>query len=276
MQSMPPRIGKYELISPLGQGGMGIVYKAFHPQLQRYVAIKLLLATTETDPDFITRFQREAMAVAQLRYPHIVQVFDFDVQDGKPYMVMEFVKGETLAQRLTRLHRGGHVLPTTEVVRIFQQLCSAVDYAHRQGMLHRDLKPQNVIINSQGDVILTDFGLAKIRGVAGLTATNTTAGTPHYMSPEQEQGQPADERSDVYSLGVMPYQMLAGKVPFDANTPVAVLMQHVTAIPPAIREANPAVPEGLAQVAMIAMAKNPEPRFRSARAMSQAIMVAMA
>src|ERR1051326_138060 len=131
-QSMPTHIGKYELISPLGQGGMGTVYKAFHPQLERYVAIKLLLESTERDADFMARFQREAVAVAQLRHPHIVQVFDFDVQGSTPYMVMEFVEGETLAQRLTRLHRSGQVLPGEEVPRLFKQLCSAVAYAHKQ------------------------------------------------------------------------------------------------------------------------------------------------
>src|ERR1051326_3330374 len=155
MQSMPPHIGKYEIIGPLGHGGMGAVYKAFHPQLQRNVAIKLLLATNETDPDFIARFQHEARAVAQLRHPYIVQVFDFDIDDSKPYMVMEFVEGETLSQRLRRLHRSGQMLPLAEVAHLFQQLCWAVEYAHQQGMLHRDLKPQNVIINTQNDAILT-------------------------------------------------------------------------------------------------------------------------
>lgn len=275
-QSLPTHIGKYELISPLGHGGMGAVYKAFHPQLQRYVAIKLLLETTEHDSDFIARFQREAVAVAQLRHPHIVQVFDFDVQGSTPYMVMEFVEGETLAQRLTRLHRSGQVLPRAEVARLFQQLCSAVAYAHHQGMLHRDLKPQNILINPQNELILTDFGLAKIMGASALTVTNATVGTPHYMSPEQAQGQPVDVRSDIYSLGVMLYLTLAGKVPFDASTPVAVLMQHVTSTPPPIREINPQASEQLAQVAMIAMAKDPKQRFQSVRALAQAITTALA
>src|SRR5579859_2465835 len=272
MQSMPTRIGKYEIVSRLGHGGMGEVYKAFHPQLHRYVALKFLLTTAETDPDFIARFQQEAQAVARLRHPHIVQVFDFDVQDGKPYMVMEFVEGETLAQRLANYHRNKQTMPISEVVQLFQQLCSAVDYAHKQGMLHRDLKPQNVLINMQGDAVLTDFGLAKMLGVSGLTASNTVMGTPHYMSPEQAQGKPAEVRSDVYSLGVMLYEALAGKVPFDAPTPVAVLMQHVTVPPTPIQEVNPAAPVGLAQIALLAMAKNPDERFRTAGAMGHAIM----
>jgi hypothetical protein len=275
MQASPNRIGKYELISRLGRGGMGEVYKAFHPQLQRYVAIKVLLTTSETDPEFIARFQNEAMAVARLRHPHIVQVFDFDIEGDKPYMVMEFVEGETLAQRMTRYHRSGHVVPTDEVVRLFQQLCAAVDYAHKQGMLHRDIKPANVIINSQGDAVLTDFGLAKITGVSGLTASGLVIGTPHYMSPEQGQGQPMDARSDVYSLSVMLYELLAGKLPFDADTPVGIIMQHIMAAPPPIEESNPAASSALAQVALVGMEKKPEERFRSAAAMGAAIASAV-
>jgi serine/threonine protein kinase len=275
MQASPNRIGKYELLSRLGRGGMGEVYKAFHPQLQRYVAIKVLLTTSETDPEFIARFQNEAMAVARLRHPYIVQVFDFDIEGDKPYMVMEFVEGETLSQRMTRYHRAGKVMPTDEVVRLFQQLCAAVDFAHKQGMLHRDIKPANVIINSQGDAILTDFGLAKISGVSGLTASGSVMGTPHYMSPEQGQGKAMDARSDVYSLSVILYEMLAGKLPFDADTPVGVIMQHITTPPPPIEEANPAAPSGLAQVALVGMAKQPEERFRSAGAMGAAIAAAV-
>ncbi len=274
MQASPNRIGKYELITRLGRGGMGEVYKAFHPQLQRYVAIKVLLTHSETDPEFIARFQNEAMAVARLRHPNIVQVFDFDIEGDKPYMVMEFVEGETLAQRMTRYHRSGHVVPVDEVVRLFQQLCAAVDYAHKQGMLHRDIKPANVIINRQGDAVLTDFGLAKISGVSGLTASGLVIGTPHYMSPEQGQGQAMDTRSDVYSLSVMLYEMLAGKLPFDADTPVGIIMQHIMTPPPPIEEANPAVSSALAQVALVGMAKKPEERFRSAGAMGAAISAA--
>jgi hypothetical protein len=275
MQASPNRIGKYELISRLGRGGMGEVYKAFHPQLQRYVAIKVLLTNSETDPEFIARFQNEAMAVARLRHPHIVQVFDFDIEGDKPYMVMEFVEGETLGQRMTRYHRDGKLMPTDEVVRLFQQLCAAVDYAHKQGMLHRDIKPANVIINHQGDAVLTDFGLAKISGVSGLTASGSIMGTPHYMSPEQGQGQPMDARSDVYSLSIMLYEMLAGKLPFDADTPVGIIMQHIMTPPLPIEEINPTAPGALAQVALVGMAKKPEERFRSAGAMGTAIASAV-
>lgn len=190
-------LGKYQLISRLGRGGMGEVYKAFHPQLQRYVAIKLLLTTIEAESEFIARFHQEAKAVAHLRHPHIVQVFDFDIEDHRPYMVMEFVEGETLAQRMARSHRQGQVLPTDEVIRLFLQLCSAVEYAHQQGMLHRDLKPENIILTQENDAILTDFGVAKMAGVSGLTSSGLLIGTPRYMSPEQAQGLPVDERSDV-------------------------------------------------------------------------------
>ena len=275
MQASPNRIGKYELLGLLGHGGMGEVYKAYHPQLQRSVAIKVLLTNSETDPEFIARFQNEAMAVARLRHPHIVQVFDFDIEDDKPYMVMEFVEGETLSQRMTRYHRAGKLMPTEEVVRFFQQLCAAVDYAHRQGMLHRDIKPANVIINRHGDAILTDFGLAKISGVSGFTASGSIMGTPHYMSPEQGQGQAIDPRSDVYSLSVILYEMLAGKRPFQADTPVALILQHIMAPPPPIEEANPTVSSALAHVALLGMAKKPEERFISAAAMGTAVAAAV-
>jgi serine/threonine-protein kinase len=254
---------------------MGEVYKAYHPQLQRPVAIKVLLTNRETGPEFIARFQHEAMAVARLRHPHIVQVFDFDIEDDTPYMVMEFVEGETLSQRMTRYHRAGRLMPIEEVVRLFQQLCAAVDYAHRRGMLHRDIKPANVIINGQGDAILTDFGLAKISGVSGFTASGSILGTPHYMSPEQGQGQAMDPRSDVYSLSVILYEMLAGKRPFQADTPVAVILQHIMAPPPPIEEANPTVSSALAQVVLLGMAKQPEERFVSAAAMGTAVATAV-
>jgi serine/threonine-protein kinase len=170
---------------------------------------------------------------------------------------MEYLEGETLAQHITRHHKSGQLLPAAEIVRLFQQLCAAVDYAHKQGMLHRDIKPANVILNRQNDAILTDFGLAKITGVSGLTASGLVVGTPHYMSPEQAQGQPLDARSDVYSLSVMLYEVLAGKVPFDADTPVAIIMQHITTPPPPIERANPAVNRSLAHVSLVGISKAP-------------------
>jgi serine/threonine-protein kinase len=276
MLAVPGNLGKYHLISRIGRGGMGEVYKAFHPQLQRYVAIKLLLTTSETEPGFTTRFHNEAMAVARLRHPHIVQVFDFDIEDNRPYMVMEFIEGETLAQRMTRFHQQGRLLPINEVVRLFQQLCLAVDYAHQQGMLHRDIKPANVIINQQNDAILTDFGTAKIAGVSGLTGTGIIIGTPRYMSPEQAQGLPVDERSDVYSLSLILYELLAGKMPFEADTAVGMVMQHIMTQPLPITAANPAVPPKLADVPLVGIAKNPNERFRSAGALGRAVAAAMA
>ena len=275
MDSIPTHIGKYELVGRLGQGGMGAVYKAFHPQLQRYVAIKFLLTGAEAEPDFIARFEQEARLVARLRHPHIVQVFDYDVADGKPYMVMEYVEGDTLADRIAAYHRSGQLMPLDEVAQYFQQLCSAVDYAHRQGMLHRDIKPRNVLMNKQNEVILTDFGLAKIAGVSGMTSSGVLVGTPHYMSPEQAQGLPVDGRSDVYSLSVMLYTVLAGKLPFEADTPVAVIMQHISTPPPPIEAVNPGVPPSLAQVALIGMAKKPEERFQTAAAMGRAMLHAL-
>ncbi len=275
MLAVPGQLGKYHLIKRIGRGGMGEVYQAFHPQLQRYVAIKLLLTSTDDDPGLITRFQHEAMAVARLRHPHIVQVHDFDIADNRPYMVMEFIEGETLAQRMARSHQDGRLLPIPEVVRLFQQLCLAVNYAHQQGMLHRDIKPANVIINRQNDAILTDFGTARIAGIAGLTGTGIILGTPRYMSPEQAQGLPIDERSDVYSLSLILYELLTGTLPFVADTPVGMVMQHVMTPPLPITAVNPAVPPKLAEVPLVGLAKNPNERFRTAGALGRATAAAL-
>jgi|GEM_PF-784571 len=258
-------IGKYRLVEPLGRGGMAEVYKAYQPGLDRYVAIKLMHSFLSEDKDFLARFQREARLVAGMRHPNIVQVHDFDVEGGVSYMVMEFIDGETLKGRLQSLEEKSQWISIDEAVRIILSVGSALKYAHRLGMVHRDVKPANVMIDKQGSVILTDFGIAKIfAGGAGtqLTASGAMVGTPSYMSPEQCLGQPGDERSDIYSLGVMLYQLAAARLPFEADTPLAVVLKHVNETPPPPREVNPEVPEIIERIIVKSLAKNPDERYQ--------------
>jgi hypothetical protein len=265
-------LGRYRLVERIGRGGMATVYKAYQPALERYVAVKVMHEQlVAEDPQFFKRFQREARAVAALRHPNIVQVFDFGVEDGVPYMVMEYLEGVTLKHELQALTARGETMPPGEAGRIFQAIAGAVDHAHGQGMAHRDLKPANVMLTAKGEVVLTDFGIARIVGGTQYTATGAILGTPAYMSPEQGQGQGGDERSDVYALGVILYEMVTGRVPFDADTPLAVIYKHISDPLPLPRRLNPALPEGVEQVILKAMAKRPEDRYQRVADMADAL-----
>jgi len=258
-------LGKYRLVEQLGRGGMAEVYKAYQPGLDRYVAVKVMHSFLSEDKDFLARFQREAKLVASMRHPNIVQVHDFDVESGLSYMVMEFIDGETLKGRLQNLEEKNQWISIDEAVRISLLVGSALKYAHRLGMVHRDVKPANVMIDKQGNVILTDFGIAKIfsgGSATQLTATGAMVGTPSYMAPEQGMGQPGDERSDIYSLGVMLYQLVAGRLPYEADTPLAVVLKHINEALPMPRQANPEVSESIERVILKAMAKNPDDRYQ--------------
>ena len=264
-------IGKYRVVARLGRGGMAEVYKAYQPGLNRYVAIKVLHGHLAGDEDFIERFEREAAAVAQLRHSHIVTVYDFDIEDGRYYMVMEFVEGPTLKAELKERSVQGQIFTLSETARIFFSLASAIDYAHTRGMVHRDLKPANVMFTSDGQVVLTDFGIARIVGATRLTLTGAIAGTPAYMSPEQGQGERGDERSDIYSLGVVLYEMVTGQVPFDADTPFAIILKHINDPLPLPTEIYPDIPEAVERVILKAMSKNPDDRYQSADQMAKAL-----
>ncbi len=258
-------LGKYRLVEQLGRGGMAEVYKAHHPSLDRYVAVKVMHSFLSEDKDFIARFQREARLVAGMRHPNIVQVHDFDVEAGLSYMVMEFIDGETLKSRLGKLEENNQWISPDEAVRIIMAVGSALRYAHRLGMVHRDVKPANVMVDKQGNVILTDFGIAKILaggGATQLTATGAMVGTPSYMAPEQGMGQPGDERSDIYSLGVMLYQLVTARLPFEADTPLAVVLKHINEALPMPSQINPQVPEPIERIILKAMAKNPDDRYQ--------------
>src|SRR5215831_3399187 len=205
---------------------MAEVYKAYHASLDRYIAIKLLHPFLADDPDFKKRFEREAQNIARLKHPNIVQVYDFeyDAESESYYMVMEFIAGQTLKDYLTQL--GDERMSMGEVLRIMRSATEALSYAHARGMIHRDVKPANLMLDSDGRVVLTDFGIAKIVTGIQFTASGGMVGTPAYMAPEQGLGEAGDERSDLYSLGVILFQMVTGKLPYEAETPLAVILKH--------------------------------------------------
>jgi len=266
-------LGKYQLIERLGRGGMADVYKAYQPGLDRFVAVKMMHGHLAEEAEFIERFKREAQSVASLRHAHIVQVIDFDIQDGAYYMVMEFIKGDTLKAYIMR--KG--VLPVDEALRLTIQLASALDYAHQNGMIHRDIKPANVMFQDNGyrNVVLTDFGIARILDASGLTMSGMTVGTPAYMSPEAGRGAKVDERADIYSLGIVLYEMLSGHVPYDADTPFAVIMKHINDPLPSPSQFNTALPESVEKLLYKALAKEPADRFQSAADFETALRKAL-
>jgi serine/threonine protein kinase len=262
---------RYLIESLLGQGGMSAVYKGVDPNLRRPVAIKLIHAHLATDFEFVSRFEEEAAAVAQLRHPNIIQVYDFNHDGGTYFMVLEFVAGESLYQRLSGLHSKGQRLPQGEAIRFISIICDAVQYAHDRQIIHRDLKPANVMLNPAGQPILMDFGIAKIVGGVKHTATGAMVGTPSYISPEQVRGQSPDQRADIYALGIMLYEMLAGRVPFDADSALSVMLMHINEPVPDIHLLNRNVPDGLVAIVEKALAKDPNDRYQSARQMASAL-----
>lgn len=263
--------GRYEIEELLGRGGMSEVYKATDPNLKRVVAVKMIHPHLSGDPEFLWRFETEAAAVAQLRHPNIIQVYDFDNEDGNYYMVLEFVPGETLKERLTRLNQQGRLLSTKEIVHIGASVCDAADYAHKRGMIHRDLKPANVMLNVLGEAILMDFGITKIVGEKHHTATGAVIGTALYMAPEQIRGEHPDQRADIYSLGVMLFEMASGRPPFDAESAMTIMMMHLNDPVPDLRDLNPKTPEGLKSVIENALSKDPNDRYQSAAEMGLAL-----
>jgi serine/threonine protein kinase len=246
---------------------MGEIYRASHPALERDVAIKVIRTNKASDPTIVDRFQREAKVVAALRHPGIVQVHDFDIEDDAFYMVMEFVHGESLADRLARLQAQGKLLPLGETLRIFRLITEAVAYAHNQGVIHCDLKPSNVLLTREEQPILVDFGISKIMNDERLTATNDILGTPHYMSPEQGFGREINTQTDVYALGVMLYELTTGRLPFNGNSPMSIVFKHINEQPKTPRSLNPYLPEPLDRIIQKAMAKDPAKRYTSAQEM---------
>jgi tRNA A-37 threonylcarbamoyl transferase component Bud32 len=263
-------LGQYELLALIGKGGMARVYKSIQLDLERYVAVKLLHPSVAADEEFQTRFRGEAKAAASLRHPHIVQIFDFGHQDEFYYMVMELIDGPTLRDELQRFKALDETLPFGEVQRVVGEVSEALDYAHDRRIIHRDVKPANILLTPEGQVVLSDFGLAYIIESPRQTITGFV-GTPEYMSPEQSQGLSVDGRTDVYSLGVVIYEMLTGRVPFTAETPMAVVMKHISEPLPPPRSVNPDIPENVEHVLLKAMSKDPRGRYGRAGELSRAL-----
>ena len=232
--------GRYRLLSKLGSGGMSTVYLAEDETLERSVAVKVLHAGISDQPDQIERFRREARAVAQLSHPNVVAVIDAGEDGGHPYIVFEYVEGETLKQRIDRLGR----LPVDEAAAYAIEIGRGLAAAHARKLVHRDVKPQNVLIDAEGRAKVTDFGIALSLESDGLTKTGRVLGTTDYVSPEQAMGQDVDARSDIYSLGILLYEMLTGHPPFQAETLVGVAMKHVNEPMPDVQEARPQIVRG--------------------------------
>ena len=254
-------LGPYRVMERLGRGGMASVHRAYHPALDRYVAIKVLPDFFADEPGYRERFQQEARSVARLRHPNILEIFDFGYDAGTCYLVFELVEGGTLADRV------GKPMDLRDVVQLLEPLAAALDHAHANGILHRDIKPSNVLIQRDGSPILADFGLAKIAGaMQRLTMSGIVMGTPEYMSPEQAADEFVGPASDLYSLAVVAYEMLTGRVPFAGDTPAATLLSHVMKQMPETRELKGELSAHVEEVLRRALSKHPEERYSSASA----------
>lgn len=264
-------LGPYRILEQIGVGGMSTVYKAYQPSMDRYVAVKILPHYLSQDPEFARRFQREARAIARLEHAHILPVHDYGEYEGIAYIVMRYVEAGTLKERMAQ-----GPLPLDEIDRLVGQIGGALDYAHRLGVIHRDVKPGNVLMDAQGDTYLSDFGLARMMETTQqLTASGVGVGTPAYMSPEQGQGVKVDHRSDIYSLGVILYEMITGHVPYEAETPMGVVLKHISDPLPLPRTIVPNVPEAVEKVILKALAKDPAGRFQTAGEMVEALDIAV-
>src|SRR5215216_990846 len=252
---------RYRLEERIGSGGMSTVYRAFDPTLERWVAIKLMHRDISQDADQLERFRREARAVAQLNHPHVVTVIDAGEDDGAPFIVFEYVEGETLKDRIRRLGR----LPVPEAVAYAIEIARALGAAHERQIVHRDVKPQNVLIDEEGTAKVTDFGIARTMTEEGLTADGRVLGTTDYVSPEQALGQDVDPQSDLYSLGIVLFEMLTGDVPFHGENQVAVAMKHVREELPDILLRRPEASSSLAAIVDRATAKELDRRYLSDR-----------
>ncbi len=249
---------RYRVLERIGSGGMADVYLAYDTVLDRRVAVKVMHPNLASDENFVRRFKREAQAAANLNHPNIVSVYDWGYQDNTYFIVMEYITGRTLKD----LIRERGALPVGEGIKIAKQIGSALTFAHKNEVIHRDIKPQNIIITTDGLVKVTDFGIARAKS-SSITETGSVMGSVHYLSPEQAQGLPATELSDIYSFGVVLYEMFTGNLPFDGDTPVAIAMKHTTEKPAPPSQLNPSIPADLEAIILKAMAKDPFDRYQT-------------
>jgi serine/threonine-protein kinase len=260
--------GRYEIQSVLGKGGMGIVYKALDRELDDLVAIKTLRSEAlSADPSLLDRFKQEIRLARRITHPNVLRTHDLGESNGLKYLSMEFVKGLTLKHLL----ESGEILPTPVGLRISKQVCAGLAAAHEVGVIHRDVKPQNIIIEPTGGLKIMDFGIARLTEDRGMTATGTVIGTPDYMSPEQARGLPLDFRSDIYSTGVVLYEIFTGSLPFEGDSPLAVVLRHVNDPPPLPQSKNPRIDPKIAAIIMKCMEKGPSARFQSVGELYEAL-----
>ena len=251
---------RYRLLKPLGSGGMADVYLAHDDILDRDVALKVMSTRYASDEEFVERFKREAQSAAALSHPNIVSIFDRgEAEDGTYYIAMEYLPGGTLKDRI--LKRGA--LPAHTAAAVALQMAEALRAAHERDVIHRDIKPHNILITGSGDVKVTDFGIARAASSSSMTRTGHILGTAHYISPEQAMGEPVGPASDLYSLGVVLYEMLTGGLPFDADTPIGIAMKHVNGRLRPPQELDPSIPDGVNAITLRLLAKNPEDRYAS-------------
>lgn len=268
-------LGAYKIIEAIGAGGMARIYRGFHIELNRYAAIKVINWGLQEDPEFTERFRREAQAIASLRHPNIVQIYDFDKHDTGYFMAMEFIEGSDLAVQMRQLEAEKALLPNEKIISVISDVAAALDYAHEQGVIHRDVKPPNIMLNPNGQSILTDFGLVMLPSQASQATFGNTFGTPHYIAPEQAiSSAAAVPASDIYSLGVILFELATGKLPFDDESPLSVALKHVSELPPAPRSINPDLEYGVEEVIFRALSKDPGDRFKTAGEMAAALRAA--
>ena len=262
---------RYEVIKTIGEGGMANVYLAEDTILNRKVAIKVLRGDLSSDEKFIRRFQREALSVSNLSHPNIVEVYDVGEEDGQHYIVMEHIEGKTLKQLLKKRES----LTLTEVIDIMTQLTDGISHAHESYIIHRDIKPQNIMILDDGKVKITDFGIAMALNATQLTQTNSVMGSVHYLPPEQASGKNATIKSDIYSMGILMYELLTGTVPFRGDNAVEIALKHMKDKIPSVRKQDPSIPQSVENILLKATAKNPRNRYDSAKEMHEDLLHCM-
>jgi len=269
------KIGPYQILEKIGQGGMATVYRGFHAELDRHVAIKVLAGALPTTPELVQRFQREARTIAALRHPHIVQVYDFGPLGDTYYLAMEYVEGSDLAAEMRRRREAGQPFSREEILHLLGQVAEALDYAHGQGVIHRDVKPGNVLLTAGGQPIITDFGLATLRRTRATLITTigqNVLGTPEYTAPEQAlDAQAANPQSDIYSLGCILYELVTGHLPFEGDSALSIALMAISSDPMPPRAHVPDLPAAVERVILCALDKEPKRRFVTARAMVEAL-----